>query len=174
MEILIDTREQPTPRARKRYETFGVPYRRVTLSYGDYSYNATLPGGERLYEGDGGITPSFSIERKMDLDELASCFTRGRDRFRREFERARDNNARIFLIVENATWENLLAGKYRSRVHPSAFLASITAWTIRYNMNLIFCKEETTGKLIKELCYRDLKERLERGVYDNRRDKTAV
>ena len=33
--ILVDKREQPTERAKKRYESFGVPYKRVTLSYGD-------------------------------------------------------------------------------------------------------------------------------------------
>ena len=27
-EILVDTREQPTDRAKKRYERFGCPYRR--------------------------------------------------------------------------------------------------------------------------------------------------
>ena len=41
-EILVDSREQDTERARKRYSSFGVPYRRATLSYGDYAYNATL------------------------------------------------------------------------------------------------------------------------------------
>ena len=37
---------------------------------------------------------------------------------------------------------------------------------IRYNMNVIFCKEETSGRLIKEILFRDLKERLERGEFD--------
>lgn len=30
------------------------------------------------------------------------------------------------------------------------------------DLNIIFCKEETSGDLIKEILYRDLKERLER------------
>ena len=33
-------------------------------------------------------------------------------------------------------------------------------------MNVVFCKEETSGRLIKEILYRDLKERLERGEFD--------
>ncbi len=44
---------------------------------------------------------------------------------------------------------------------PQALVASLTAWLARYNCQLIFCKSETTGKLIKELLYRELKERLE-------------
>ena len=42
---------------------------------------------------------------------------------------------------------------------------AVTAWLVRYNANLIFCKEETSGRLIREILYRDLKERLENGEY---------
>ena len=101
----------------------------------------------------------------MDLDELAGCFTRERARFRREFERARDAGARVYLFVENATWENLVNGKYRSKFAPAAFEASLLAWQARYGFSLIFCKEETSGRLIKNILFRELKERLERGDY---------
>lgn len=163
--VLVDRREQQTDRARRRYKAFGSPFEAATLSYCDYAYNATLPDGKPIYDGSDTIRPLCAIERKMDLDELAGCFTRERARFRREFERARDAGARVYLFVENATWENLIAGKYRSRFNPVAFLASITAWSIRYNLQVIFCKEETSGRLIKEILYRDLKERLERGDF---------
>lgn len=42
---------------------------------------------------------------------------------------------------------------------------SVIAFMVRYNLNIIFCKEETSGDLIKEILYRDLKERLERGEF---------
>jgi ERCC4-type nuclease len=164
-EILIDTREQDTKRARRRYETFGVPYRRGTLSYGDYTYNAILPDGKPILDPDKTAEPLCSIERKMNLDELAQCFTRGRKRFKNEFERAMANGCRITLIVENASWENLYNGKYRTKFNSNAFVASVHAWANRYGMNLIFCKEETSGKIIKDILYRDLKERLERGEF---------
>lgn len=163
--VLIDTREQDTDRARRRYKSLGVPYDRATLSYGDYCYNATLPDGSKIYDQDQTIEPLAVVERKMNLDELAQCFTRGRDRFQREFERAREQGCRIYLIVENANWENLLNGKYRTRFNANAFTASQIAWMIRYNTNVIFCKEQTSGRLIKEILYRDLKERLERGEF---------
>lgn len=164
-EILVDTRERDTKRSKKRYEAFGVPYKKATLEYGDYTYNAELPHG-KIYDISNTISPSCVIERKMNLDELANCFTHGRQRFQREFERAAKNGCRIYLICENANWENLLNGKYRSRFNSNAFAASATAWMIRYNMNVIFCKEETSGRLIKEILFRDLKERLERGEFD--------
>lgn len=163
--VLIDTREQDTDRARRRYKSLGVPYERATLSYGDYCYNATLPDGSKIYDQDQTIEPLAVVERKMNLDELAQCFTRGRDRFQREFERAREQGCRIYLIVENANWENLLNGKYRTRFNANAFTASQIAWMVRYNMNVMYCKEETSGRLIKEILYRDLKERLECGDF---------
>lgn len=164
-EILVDTREQPTDRAKKRYERFRCPYHRVTLSYGDYAYNARLPDGTYIYDISETVSPVCVVERKMSLDELAACFCKGRRRFTGEFERAIAADARIFMITENASWENLFNGKYRTKMNAVAFKASAVAFMVRYNMNLSFCKEETSGELIKEILYRDLKERLERGDF---------
>lgn len=169
MTILVDSREQPTDRAKKRYEAFGFPYRRSTLSYGDYTYNAKLPNGNWLLDLDKTVKGKCIVERKMSLDELASCFTHSRDRFEREFQRAKENNSRIILLVENASWENLLAGKYRSKFRPASFYGSLTAWMIRYDMQIIFCKQELSGKMIREFLYRDLRERIERGEFDEDR-----
>jgi ERCC4-type nuclease len=166
LQIIIDTREQDTPRARRRYATFGVPYQRATLDFGDYTYNFSLDGEKPFYASDSRVIPHLAIERKMNLDELAGCFTHDRKRFEREMERVKDAGARMVLLVENATWENLINGRYRSKFTPQAFLASIVAWTIRYDLALIFCKEETSGRLIKEFCYRDLKERIEKSEFN--------
>lgn len=163
--VLVDTREQPTARSKRRYAAMGVPVERATLDYGDYTYNATLPDGSEIYNTAETISPVCVVERKMDLDELAQCFTRSRDRFRREFSRAADHQARIYLLVENASFENLVNGKYRSRFNANAFMGSVTAYMVRYNMGLLFCKEDTSGRLIREILYRDLKERLERGDF---------
>ena len=160
--ILCDRREQDTERARKRYKAFSVPYERATLDYGDYTYSAVI-NGHPLFDLKERIYPYCAVERKMNLDELAGCFTRDRKRFQAEMERAKEHQAKMFLLIENASWENLINGKYESRLHPMAFLASITAWMIRYNIQVIMCKSETSGRLIKEILYRDFKERLERG-----------
>ena len=163
-QILVDNREQATPKAVERYKSFGVPYKRATLNYGDYCGIITLNDSE-IYDMTHSVKASCVIERKMSLDELAMCFTRGRDRFRREMERAASNGSTVYLLVENATYEGIIKHRYRSRFNPSAFLASLTAWTVRYNLIPIFCKADTSGQLIKEILYRDMKERLERGEY---------
>lgn len=162
--IIADTREQRTPRAEERFKSFGVPVERATLSYCDYCGQITLPSGD-LYKHGSAIKPVCCVERKMSLDELAQCFTRGRDRFRREFERAEAENAKVYLLIENGSWEAIIKHRYRSKYNSAAFKASLTAWIIRYGIVPLFCKSDTSGELIREILYRDVKERLERGDY---------
>ena len=153
--IIIDTREQRTSKAVERYKSFGVPYEQATLNYGDYCANVTISDKD-LHDTSERISAKCVIERKMNLDELAGCFTRSRDRFRKEFERARD---------AGATYEALIYHRYRSRFNPEAFLASLTAWQVRYGLRVIFCKAATSGRIIREILFRDIKERLERGEF---------
>ena len=161
--ILADTREQNTPRAKERFEAFGVPTERATLSYGDYCGQITVNGSE-LHDTSMAISPACVVERKMSLDELAGCFTRSRDRFRREFERARAADARVWLLVEGGSWEAIDKHRYRSKLNENAFRASLIAWSIRYDFKIVFCKPGMSGPLIKEILFRDMKERLENGA----------
>ena len=165
MVILVDTREQPSDRAKKRYSAFPCPYRRQTLDYGDYTYSFTLPDGSELHPDGVRAKGSAIIERKMGLEELSSCLTHERKRFEAEFERATENNAAIYLLVENATWENLINGRYGTKFNAKSYFSSITAFIARYELKPIFCKSETSGKLIHQILYRELKERLENGYY---------
>ena len=148
---LVDTREQDTIRAKKRLESIGLTIERVALPFGDYSSRC----------GALDLRDSVAIERKMDLDEIAHCYCQDRKRFEREFERARKSGAKVYLLVENASWEKAYGGVYRSQMRPESLVASITAWLARYRCQLIFCKEETSGKLIHDILYREMKERLE-------------
>ena len=164
--IITDSREHRTPQARERQDAFGVPSERKTLSYGDYCADISVNEQKSLFDGsEGAITPACVIERKQSMDELATCFTRERSRFRRECERASANNAKVYLLIENGSWEGIMRHRYRSRFHPEAFKASLTAWMIRYDFTPVFCRAETSGAMIKEILYRDMKERLERGEY---------
>lgn len=169
-EIICDTREQQTQRAQQRYKDFGVNCSRGTLSYGDYCANVTFPDGTKLYDSSGTIYAKCVVERKMNLDELAQCFTRGRDRFKREFERASANGCRVFLLCEDGSIEKILRHEYRSQFNPNAFLASVIAWNIRYDMQLIFCTHLSSGKMIREILYRDIKDRAEKGEFDGRQE----
>lgn len=165
--IIVDTREQITQRSKHRYKAFGVPYERGTLRYGDYSANITF-NNNQLYDLSKPVFSACVVERKMSLDELAICFTSGRERFEREFQRATDNGAKVYLLVENASWEKIQRHEYKSRFNEKAFQASLLAWAIRYDLSIIFCQSMTSGGLIKEILYRDMKERLGRGELDGK------
>lgn len=161
MTLLVDTREQPTQKLKDRIELAGLPHERRKLGQGDYSCKCTLPDGNELDFSD-----KVVIERKMNLDELCMCFGKERKRFEREFERAKAAGCRIYLLVEGGNWEKAYNGKYRSQYNEKALVASIDAFRARYGMQLDFCKEETTGKLIKDILYRELKEFLQGLDYD--------
>ena len=166
MEILVDTREQSTSKAVQRYNSFGVPYSKTTLAYGDYTANFVLLDGSKLYDISKTINPLCVVERKMNLDELAQCFTHSRERFEREFQRAVSNHCFIHLICEEGSYEKIEGHKYKSKFPPKAFMASVLAWQRRYNIHFHFCSSLESGRLIKELLYRDMKERIEGGEFD--------
>lgn len=157
MKLLVDTREQDTEKLRSRIAASGLPHERRKLGVGDYSCSCLLPDGSEL-----DFSSHITVERKMNLDELCQCFGRERARFEREFERAKDAGCRIYLLVEGGSWEKVYNGKYRSLLTPQALVASIDAFRARYGMQLDFCKAETTGRLIHDILYRELKEYLER------------
>lgn len=156
MVCLVDTREQDTPRLRARLEAMNCPNERIKLDFGDYSAKFPLPSGEWL-----SLQDKVTVERKMHLDELCHCFCQERERFAREFERAKEACAKVYLLIEGATWENAYNGKYRSQMRSTAFIASLLAWCARYDCIPLFCKAETSGKLIKDVLYREGKEILE-------------
>lgn len=154
MVILIDTREQDTPRLRARIKDMGCRFERVKLDFGDYS--AKFPVGDEW------IPLNVSIERKMNFSELAQCFCKGRSRFAREFDRAQKAGAKIYLMIEDATWEDAYIGNYNSQMSPKSFIGSMLAWLARYDCQLIFCNCRTSGKLIHDILRREGREMLER------------
>lgn len=156
MIVLVDTREQDTPAFRKRVEGFGCPYERCKLDYGDYSAAYINESGDKIY-----INQVVAVERKMSIDELCTCFTNGRQRFEREFVRAKEDGAKIHLLIEDGNYEKMFDGKYRSLITPDALIASYLAWAERYNLQLHFCHAETTPKLIYKILYYALKIHLE-------------
>lgn len=152
MKLAVDTREQPTDRLRQRLESSGLPWKRMKLNAGDYSCLFTMNGEEHDFSN------RVAIERKMNIDELAMCFGKERKRFAREFERAKEAGTRIYLIVENGSWEHLYNHSYRSQLPPKTLIASINAFRARYGMELDFCKEETTGKMMRDILRYELRE----------------
>ncbi len=102
---VIDTREQ-TPWTLSPLKTIGG-----TLQTGDYSIM--------------GLTHEIAIERKS-LSDLLGCIGTHRERFDSEMKRMLGYRSRA-VIVE-ATWAELEAGDWRSRIKPSAAIGSVLGW----------------------------------------------
>ena len=161
MTVLVDTREQKTKISERRYKQFGKPYRREKLNVGDYSAEFQLPNGDMITLKD-----KVVVERKNSVDELCMCFAGERGRFEREFQRAAEGGIKVYLLVENATFEAIYNGRYRSRFNPKSLVASIFAWLARYDCVLVFCKAEMSGGIIKDILHYEMREVLERIVDD--------
>ena len=153
MVYCVDSREQPTKALEKRL-SYLQPNVRETLNAGDYTAKTQLPNGEWFYV-------PVAIERKMSLTEIAGNFTRERDRFRAEFNRASEHEIRLYILIEQASWESAYAGAYRSRMKPQSLIASLLTWSARYKCPLIMCdRPETGGKLIRDILYYEMREAL--------------
>lgn len=157
MVILVDTREQNTVRAKKRYKQFGCEFERKPLKFGDYSARLTGLNGEEI-----NLESIVCIERKMNLDELCGCFCQGRKRFYREFERALATGAHVYLLIENDNLDNAYAGTYCSQMNPRALTASILAWSIKFKIIPFFISSDRSGQLIHDIFYREARAYLEK------------
>lgn len=94
-----------------------------------------------------------AIERKMSIDELCNCYCKQRPRFEREFNRARDANIKMYLLVEGASWEYIYSDMYQSHMRPRSLVGSILSWLSRYDCQILMCKRNTTGQLIWDILY---------------------
>ena len=162
MTIICDSREKPTAEAKKRWESFGVPYRIQALKSGDYTSEFLLPNGETF-----SLESICVIERKMSIGELCGNFCQNRARFIRESERIKEAGEKAYIIVEGgANWEAIYNHRYHSQMSPQALVASLTAWMARYNAHIIFCRAETCPELCGEVVYREAKEILSDMEFD--------
>ena len=153
MVLVVDSREKPTAEAKKRWESFGVPYRIQALKSGDYTAEFTLPNGETF-----SLENHAVVERKMSIGEICGNFCQNRARFIREFERIKEAGAKAYIVIEGASSETMYNHRYHSKMAPQALVASLTAWMARYNAHIIFCRAETFPKLCREILYREAKE----------------
>lgn len=151
--IIADTREQVNAHVTRYFDKQKIPHISRKLDTGDYSAQI----GALSLEKD------IVIERKHNLDEICGNFTAERERFEREFLRAKAYGTKVVLIIENATWTDIFLGNYRSKVKPQSLVGSLLSWMVRYNITVMFCKQEETGKLIHGILHYAAKELLVNG-----------
>ena len=153
LQIIADSREQVNNHLTDYWDKKKVPYFTRKLDIGDYS--AQL--------GDMTLEKDIVIERKRNLDEICGNLSSDRDRFEREFLRAKAVGTKVFLIIEHATWTDIYLQNYRSQLSPKSLMASLMSWQVRFNITIIFCEPENTPRLIHQILYYAAREQLLNG-----------
>ena len=152
--IICDTREQVNYNIISYLDAKNIPHIERKLDVGDYSFQC----GSQTYETD------VAVERKANLDELAGNLTADRKRFEHEFILAKARGTKMFLLIENAGWQDIYAHDYKSKLEPKSMIGTLLSWQARYNVTVLFCRAEESPKLIHGIFYYWLKNALEGGV----------
>ena len=112
MKIVIDSREK-TPL------TFTLPTEVAGLKTGDYSVK--------------GVEDKIAIERKT-INDLVGSLSTARKRFEAELKRGKD--LEFFALVIETTFDQLIQGKYKSKMTPQAVAQSLFAFQVRYDLHI--------------------------------------
>lgn len=151
--VICDTREQVNENITGYLDSKKIPHISRKLDVGDYS----------AMIGDMTLEYSMVIEKKNGLDEVAGNFTVDRQRFENEFMRAKAEGLKVFLLIENASWSDILLHNYRSKLLPKSLIASLLSWQVRFNVTIVFCKPSETGQIIYGILYYAAREALKKG-----------
>ena len=154
MVVLVDTREKENKHITDFFDKYKIEFRFATLNYADYTFY--LPRNNDLgIIRDMCFDNLIAIERKNSLEELSGNLAQNRQRFEDELLRA---SARITLMVEDASYDDIYNKKYRTKLSEKAFTASIATFKHRYNMDVQFVSKENAGKFIYTEFYYWLRE----------------
>lgn len=147
--IICDTREQDR-HVEAYLKKHNIPQITRKLDTGDYSCQL----------GDLSLEREICVERKHNLDEICGNFTAERERFEREFIRAKAYGTKVHLIIENASWTDIFLGNYRSKLPSKSLVGSLLSWMVRFNVSVTFCKPDETAKIIYGIMYYYAREKL--------------
>ena len=157
--VVVDTREQKAEHILKYFDEKKIPYSREKLEYGDYTLKIDAPSISRdFYFGD-----VLTIERKANLNELSSNLAHERERMVKEFSRVR---GKLILLIENATYEDIVNHNYDTKYEPKSFVATLKTFEDRFNFSTHFQKDNRyTGNYIYQTLIYSLRNKLKEGVF---------
>lgn len=160
MVILIDTREQENGHITSYFDKQKIAYDSRKLDFGDYSLMLPASPAHGIVR-DTYFVNGIAIERKASLEELSGNLTQERARFESELIRA--SKARLLLLIENASYADIIGHKYRTQYEPKAFLAALKTYEVRYGLSLNFVAAVCAGNYIYHTFYYYLREYLKGG-----------
>lgn len=132
--VLIDTREQRNEHIKEFFEKKNINFKIHKLDYGDYSVMIPQNAVEGLTR-DIYFDRDIVIERKANIDELASNFKEDGVRIKTEMAHINKYNIRSYLFIEDPNYDfNIRSGNYRSNYKPESLYARIKkSIEMRYN-----------------------------------------
>lgn len=151
MVVIVDTREKKNEHIVEFLTKSGIPFKLDKLDHGDYTVEFSKPEHFKYNR-------CVAIERKNSFDEICGNLTKNRDRFEREFERAKNHKTKMHLLIENATWKKAFNSSFRSKMTNNALVAGILTFSIRYNCNVWYTTKDESGMLIYKLFFYTLRE----------------
>ncbi len=155
--VVIDTREQKCSHITEYLDKYKINYCYEKLDVGDYTLKVQLPHMHRPYY----LQNKCVIERKASLEELSGNFTQGRERIEDEFTRAKGV---VYLLIENASYEDIPLKKYNTGYDKKRFMATLKAFEARYNLRTTFMKDKAySGDFIYKTLIYNLREQLKQG-----------
>jgi hypothetical protein len=155
--IICDTREQENTHITKVFEKCNIKNIRSGLKFGDYSFFCGSTG-ERFDQ-------QIVIERKNSIDELSQNFTKGRKQFENEMQKAKQENCRFILLVENSSYIDILNHNYRSELTSKSFVSSLLTYQTRYNISIIFMEGICSANYIYNTFKYFLREKLKEELF---------
>ena len=148
--ILRDSREQENSHLTSYFDRKGIVHEEFKLDFGDYSVK--LPASPDLgISRDLYFNGEIVIERKAHLEEISSNLAGGRERFKDEFIRA--GSCRKILLIERGSWDDILAGNYKTDLSPASFYASLLSFQQRYSLQIAFVSKANSGAFIHGALY---------------------
>ena len=137
MTIIIDSDEKVFDHISDWFDKKKIPYVIQNLDFCDYSFY--LPANPEMgIMRDIYFDKKISIERKRNLEEISTNFGDKRTQFENEFIRSTGN---VFLLIENAAYEDIINKNYTTKLTPQSFIGSLHAFADRYNFSINFIKD---------------------------------
>jgi ERCC4-type nuclease len=138
MVIVIDSREQVNYWITDYFDARLIEYEsKIKLDYGDYSFKLKACPEYGITE-DIYFTDKIVIERKNSLEELSSNLSKGRERFKRELERAK--GAKFILLIEGACYDKIVSHDYDTDLNPKSFVGTLAAFKNRYGISVEYVR----------------------------------
>ncbi|MDD4049343.1 MAG: hypothetical protein PHI90_11145, partial [Clostridia bacterium] len=97
---------------------------------------------------DKDLSSCIAVERKGSLDELAGNFTKGRERFKKEFGRMIEVQGKMIVVVDEGSLDDIANADYRSHFNPKSYIGSIKSFEDKYNTQFHFIEPHQSPQCI--------------------------